>query len=270
MLQARHLFASVHLCRASPNVALTSSFNCAPQNRLRQGAVLFQPTICKPRSTTLRELEYLEEMGITVPDWQTLKAPAPVSVKTNRPINMHSNPMLRGAGGRSVREPGNQDGKGVVDGVRSVEKRRRGNVTLGREAMMKGAHSPGGRGHEACSSHMRLGRSAESILWERLAGAGQGLRCRRCTQPVSDYSTPHLTSASSCPSPPLLPVPTPPCPRRSPPRRRTTATSWVAAAGRPASWRAAASSCCAQSRARPTARGAPTPPGGRVANTSPN
>ncbi|KAG2444559.1 hypothetical protein HXX76_001304 [Chlamydomonas incerta] len=72
------------------------------QNRLRQGAVLFQPTICKPRSTTLRELEYLQEMGITVPDWQTLKAPpAPVSVKTNRPINMHSNPVLRGAGGRS-------------------------------------------------------------------------------------------------------------------------------------------------------------------------
>ncbi|KAG2449155.1 hypothetical protein HYH02_005902 [Chlamydomonas schloesseri] len=72
------------------------------QNRLRQGAVLFQPTICKPRSTTLRELEYLQEMGITVPDWQTLKAPpAPVSVKTNRPINMHNNPVLRGAGGRS-------------------------------------------------------------------------------------------------------------------------------------------------------------------------
>ncbi|GLC34927.1 hypothetical protein PLESTB_001179000 [Pleodorina starrii] len=43
------------------------------QARLRQGAVHFQPTICKPRSVTIRELEYLQEVGLSVPDWLSHK-----------------------------------------------------------------------------------------------------------------------------------------------------------------------------------------------------
>lgn len=43
------------------------------QARLRQGALLFQPSICKPRCSTQRELDYLEEVGIQVVDWNSLK-----------------------------------------------------------------------------------------------------------------------------------------------------------------------------------------------------
>ncbi|GIL54334.1 hypothetical protein Vafri_9907 [Volvox africanus] len=59
------------------------------QARLRQGGVLFQPTICRPRSITIRELEYLQEVGLCVPDWGSHRP------TKNRPSHVSSTAALR-------------------------------------------------------------------------------------------------------------------------------------------------------------------------------
>ncbi len=73
----------VGVCRLHQALANTPLANLRPrdmcpwvcnlQARLRQGALLFQPSICKPRCSTQRELDYLEEVGIQVVDWNSLK-----------------------------------------------------------------------------------------------------------------------------------------------------------------------------------------------------
>ncbi|PNH03728.1 AP2/ERF and B3 domain-containing transcription factor ARF14, partial [Tetrabaena socialis] len=61
------------------------------QNRLRMGALRFQPHICRHRSSTAQELESIEEAGVRVPDWHSLK------VTKGRPAHPPSGMMARGS-----------------------------------------------------------------------------------------------------------------------------------------------------------------------------
>ncbi|KAG2489327.1 hypothetical protein HYH03_012159 [Edaphochlamys debaryana] len=75
------------------------------QARLAHGALLFQPSICKPRHVALRELDYLRDLGLDVPDWHSAK-----NTKRQPVLHHHSTASIRQTMARGKAAP-QQGGK---------------------------------------------------------------------------------------------------------------------------------------------------------------